>query len=294
MIYQEKNIQRLANNCYIAWLMVLCCLCGAQRMMAVNNLRLSIDGAYVHDFSKSSLTIPHEISIDELNTYLGQGLEEPLSHSNGANMGVGIGYRYAYNHFLLDIGIGAHYRYMNNGLSTLHVEAVPSVSPWGYNYDQYDTYSDRADNIHRLGLELPIMIGAEFGKVFFLVGAKGGYDLWGGLQEKCKFSREAVFEKYGSGWTAMPNHDLPENQPYKCDQMNIANSWDLRACAEVGYYLLGKTRGMMTSKPSPVLALSAFAEYTVLGSSSWQPLYAGVRLTVLFPSKPAPICKCLK
>ena len=176
------------------------------------------------------LRLGYAAMMDKLNgTYMGAGT---LNQSNalqqlkgGPGVGLDITYNLEYGHFLFETGLD--FRYLN------------STSAYGFQAIRNDltypgtTYSYWFDNVREmrnmLEFGIPVMLGAQFNRFYFLVGAKVHYGLPMGYSQKGLYdivvNDPSLLEPYGMGI-----HELngQTNQPMQFKQP------DLSVAAEIG------------------------------------------------------------
>ena len=176
------------------------------------------------------LRLGYAAMMDKLNgTYMGAGT---LNQSNalqqlkgGPGVGLDITYNLEYGHFLFETGLD--FRFLN------------STSAYGFQAIRNDltypgtTYSYWFDNVREmrnmLEFGIPVMLGAQFNRFYFLVGAKVHYGLPMGYSQKGLYdivvNDPSLLEPYGMGI-----HELngQTNQPMQFKQP------DLSVAAEIG------------------------------------------------------------
>lgn len=176
------------------------------------------------------LRLGYAAMMDKLNgTYMGAGT---LNQSNalqqlkgGPGVGLDITYNLEYGHFLFETGLD--FRFLN------------STSAYGFQAIRNDltypgtTYSYWFDNVREmrnmLEFGIPVMLGAQFNRFYFLVGAKVHYGLPMGYSQKGLYdivvNDPSLLEPYGMGI-----HELngQTNQPIQFKQP------DLSVAAEIG------------------------------------------------------------
>lgn len=103
--------------------------------------------------------------------------KSPLENQllGGAGGGLGLTYELEYGHFLFDAGIEADY------LTSLTRYNFQAERPLAQPYSMIYNYRFLGWNEQRSGLAVgvPVMVGAQFGNVYFLVGGKVAYGLMG-------------------------------------------------------------------------------------------------------------------
>lgn len=142
----------------------------------------------------------------------------------GVGAGLGINYNLEYKHFLFETG--------------LDFELLTSTSRYGYDFTRQDAnygaiyhYMVDCQKESRMlyNVGLPVMFGAEFNNIYFLLGARVGYDLGGNYKQKGQYDiiveDPALLEPYGLGI-----NDIPA----PADKKLSFKAPDLKVCAELG------------------------------------------------------------
>lgn len=265
---------------------------------ARNFLRFNADFSYARDLSrvKSNPAYAGEMAPAEALAQVGSGRTEALTGSNGFAPAFGFGYRYMYRAFVLDLGIGAEYRYCIDRPYDITDAKEAGIDSQQFPYIGHHYWTGRAVHSQRIGVTLPVMMGAEIKHVYFLAGVKAGVDIWGNSREKGAYSMQAEYERYMDVLVNIPGHGIVEKDPYTTDAVTMPSlAWNIRACAEIGYRF-GDAEGRKYNrkKVTPRYYIGAFAEYGFMGTSgAYLPLLAGIRLTALLALPEPRQCKCL-
>ena len=255
-------------------------------------VRVSVDAGYVHEMGGST---PELTNLGEAQALIGNGQTELLKASNGVGTGVEFGYRYAYRHLLVDIGLGCDFRHRVNQPGDITNIEQPDTDEEGYDYMGLHTWSGRKCTWQNVGLNIPLMVGGEWNKVYFLVGAKLNVNVWGRTVEKGKYSLMADYDRYMDPFSGMSNHGFVTDEPYACAPMTQSTSFDIRACAELGYCLYGTEQYTRSRSASARYYLGAYAEYGIAPTSTiYNSLSVGAKLTILLPLRAKEACMCLR
>ena len=144
--------------------------------------------------------------------------------TGGGGAGLDLTYNMEYGHLLFVTGLD--FRFLNStsnyGFNVGRIEQTYNAT---YNY-LFDKLTEQR-NLMQLGV--PIMLGAEFDPLYFLVGAKVGVSIWGNYSQKGKYdiviTDPALIDPYGGGI-----HELSgqTEQPIKFRQP------ELSIAAEIG------------------------------------------------------------
>lgn len=279
---------------------ILLCVGGIVSDCAARNyIRFNADFSYARDLSRSGVgpSFIEEMTPEIAMEWIGSGMTESLRGSNGFAPAVGAGYRYMHNLFLLDLGLGVEYRYCINRPYDISDARKEGIDTQQYPYIGYHYWTSRAIHYQHMGVTVPVMMGAEIKKIYFMAGVKAGIDIWGSSKEKGAYSMQAEYERYMDVLVNIPGHGIVEKEPYTMESVNnAAVQWNVRACAEIGYCIGGATERKYNSrKMEPRYYVGAFAEYGFVGAQgAYLPLLAGVRLTALLSLPEPQECKCYR
>ena len=209
--------------------------------------------------------------LSNVNGVLQNGRPFALRSSLGGGGGLGVMYEMrAGRHFLLDAGIGfntswTQFRTHRNDTSFMMPNQSDSISGLSFNY-QYDL-SNRRDAYLSTSLQVPLMIGGQWGNFYFLAGAK--LDLPLATRSIININMDA------HGYDKMTNMLLPDTlckgfvsgYPLKTkkDSIKIFTP-DVNLTAEIGFRLgkVYKERGYDVPDPAVQYRLALFAEVGVL------------------------------
>ena len=172
------------------------------------------------------LRLGYAAMMDKLNgTYMGAGT---LNQSNalqqlkgGPGVGLDITYNLEYGHFLFETGLD--FRFLN------------STSAYGFQAIRNDltypgtTYSYWFDNVREmrnmLEFGIPVMLGAQFNRFYFLVGAKVHYGLPMGYSQKGLYdivvNDPSLLEPYGMGIHEL-NGQTNQKMAFKQPDVSVA------------------------------------------------------------------------
>lgn len=242
-------------------------------------VRLSADAAFAG-----------EVAIKYVENGMGAVTPSPLRGSAGAAGGVGVGYRLAHKGFLFDVGLNLGYTYV----CEYRVDSVmrtDAQAMWQGNVVQGScdtTYTDRKGHVRYPSVQIPIMVGGEWGKWYALAGAKVSVNLY-------SRAHETGYKKLGWEFPQIHYVDsrMTENGEYQWQPITTMLNLDVRACVEVGYRLMSGERSSKGVK-TPSVFVAAFAEYGLYHTSPYAPVVGGVRVTALWNIPKRPHCHCVK
>ena len=125
--------------------------------------------------------------------------------SFGIGGGVGVHYELQQKHFLLTAGLDANPSY-----------SVFSLMPYQTSFRDVDTqqdmmtytyyFHDRKDAYTNVAMQVPVLLGAQFDKVYFLVGAKVSMSLFGQSNGTSLVNSEGAYEQFIGDFHDMNEH----------------------------------------------------------------------------------------
>ncbi len=203
---------------------------------------------------------------------------ENMKTIGGYGLGLGFGYELRRRHLLFDTGL--EFEWLNSTSKTadfrLSRQMTAPYTTMTYNYD-FSRYRE-ARNMGQLAI--PLMLGGQWNKFFFLAGVNIGYGLAGNYKTRSNMAVSADDSEFVDPLTGMPNHSLDESIIAQKGKL----SWNLNTAvaAEFGIDLdewlayKPKTRfrrGNRNRKKSFKECLhyraSVFAEYGVLNVNNY-------------------------
>jgi len=249
-------------------------------------IRVSADGGVATEFTQQ------EWQNKKWREYTPDVFSQSLQGSIGGAGALGVGYRYANNGFLLDMGVGVAYAYLKNGWQ----DSTSAVTLGTYEknpnivFGREEDYTEQCDYVRRLSVQVPIMMGGEWQCWYALGGVKVNIGV------DYRLNEEGIVTPYMTGdmwWakdpvTGVPNTDFsPENrisvgdgrqqlstgESYESGYSNVEPTFDIRLCAEFGYRLNHRNmpRGYHGNETRRDYYIGAFVECGVVSKSGLAP-----------------------
>lgn len=171
------------------------------------------------------LRLGYAAMMDKINgSYLGAGT---LNQSNalqqlkgGPGAGLDITYNLEYGHFLFETGLDLRFL---NSTSAYGFQAQRTENTYGATYNYL--FDDVREMRNMLEFGLPLMLGAQFNRFYFLVGAKVHYGLPMGYSQKGKYdivvNDPALLEPYGMGIHEL-NGQTKQKMVFKQPDVSVA------------------------------------------------------------------------
>lgn len=263
-----------------------------------------------------------------------------LNRPNGWEVGLGFDYRLTAGsdarrgtkaRFLFNTGVGVSLRSSSFNAKATDITMPHSFDSDGYEFTFIYHLDKRTDQYMRLGAVVPLMVGAEFNRFYFSVGAKVNLFLLGQVNTQLAVSSYGDYPQFLDPFTSMPEHQFFDSRDLKRKQ-NVSLKSEVDASIELGC-LLASAHAKRASKSSGIeVRLAVFADYglltfgtgtstdkpaiqtpavfsdvedmftpiqvnhvlstTLAGNGKLTPLTAGVRLIVTVPYKSKPSYPC--
>lgn len=223
-----------------------------------------------------------------LSPSVGFATDFATDKSVGGAAEFGGGYRMDWNHLAADVGVGVQYLNFHNRMPDMHSDP-PAFDEQNVPYVGHALWSQRNNVSNRIHINIPVMLGGQWEKIYFLVGAKVNLHVWGNLAEEGLYTYTGEYERYLEPLKDMPQHGFVTDEPYSKNNQSIDFGYDVRVAAEVAYSIYGEANARY-NKPSYFVGL--FAEYSVLHPSDFYPLVVGAKVTMLWPIKKRKQCMC--
>lgn len=223
---------------------------------------------------------------DNLSRYGNSFSTDPFATSQrsltgGGGAGIGLGYELEYNALRFNTGI--EFNFLNSTSTYAFRQDRPMLQPYQmtYHYDVYNLRETR--NAGYVGI--PILLGAQFGRYFFMAGARVGLGVFGNWKNSGRYDVTATDPTLIDPLGGDPNLGLQEYEVQKGTQgfngkLNLKQP-ELAVLGEFGIdldewlqYKPQQRRGRNQKKSfreSLHYKLSAFAEYGVLNNNASTP-----------------------
>lgn len=192
--------------------------------------------------------------------------------SFGIGGGVGVHYELQKKHFLLTAGLDANPSY-----------SVFSLVPYQTSFECLDTqqdrmtytyyFHDRKDAYTNVALHVPLMLGGQFDKVYFLVGAKVSMSLFGQANGFSLVNSEGSYQQFIGDFKDMYEHAFFTDHQV-ATQMPIAFNMNVLASLELGLRLGDgyKATGFGYKQKQKIqYRVALFADYGVLNAVNTAP-----------------------
>lgn len=192
------------------------------------------------------------------------------SSSPGFETELGAGYRIFHNDFLFATGLGVSYNLfvsnqpiVNTNIDMLDTEGEP--------FKMHVYVANCQDLAHAVNLNVPLLIGGEWGRLYFLVGPKFAYTVYGVTSARADCTTSGIYDRFYDDFFDMPNHQFEtEREITNGGLEKLKWNFNLMAHAEIGWCInrryLDKKYNVQPEKVTWFVSL--YADYGVLNISS--------------------------
>ena len=125
----------------------------------------------------------------------------------GLNANIGADYRLYHNNFLFSIGIEGMYDLNANRLDE-HDEVLLMRDTEGDIFNMHVHVDKSRDLAHMVNLNIPLLVGGEWGRFYFLVGPKVSLNLYGSTSSVAQITTYGEYDRYYDDFYDMPNHQF--------------------------------------------------------------------------------------
>jgi len=152
----------------------------------------------------------------------------------GFSPSVGVGYRYVYKGFIVQVGIEGQYAYQTSRVDDWST-SLPMLDTEGDPFDLLLTMKKYRDVTQAVHLKLPVSVGYEYKKFYFMVGASAGMNVWTSAKASSKVDAKGQYADFIDPFEDMPNHQLQNNQDVKSSSYRVKwNNPSVNIHGEIG------------------------------------------------------------
>lgn len=221
------------------------------------------------------------------------GVNDTAAWRNGGEGVVDFVYEYHFKHFILHTGAGIGYARLSSPHFQAQGETPGLTDDLGYEYTlRYST--SKVENYKYGKVEVPLMIGGGWDKIYFLAGAKVGFNFYGASVINENISMTADYEMYT---TPLPL----DNRIRTTKEHMVPFTLDARLSAEVGFMLTPAptftSYGSLSRRPLCRLGLYVEGGLIPVSKMLKTPTFdvaGGLRLTILFTKVKKSNCMCFE
>ena len=111
------------------------------------------------------------------------------------NTNLGIDYRIFHNNFLFSVGVEGMYELNTNRMEN-HDEAIPMIDTEGDLFQMHLHVDKSRDLSHMVNLNIPLLMGGEWGRFYFMIGPKFSINLYGATSSSANVTTYGEYERY--------------------------------------------------------------------------------------------------
>lgn len=187
---------------------------------------------------------------------------EETNPALGGGGSVGFGYELQRRNFIFNVGVEGNYEKTVNDIknTTTNIDMVDTEGdPFVYNC----LFNNRKDANQLANVNVPVMVGAQFGKFYFLVGGKVGFNLYGKGEAASDMTATGTYPQFIGVFENMPNHSFTSS--YYSSQSGVSFKPNAAASCELGFRLGGHSNetGFDVPKHKTQYRLGVFADYGI-------------------------------
>lgn len=153
--------------------------------------------------------------------------------ASGLNLNMGADYRVFYNDFIFSFGAEFLYELHANRINSLDLY-LPMMDTEGELFDMHVQVDKARDLTHMINLNIPILLGGEWKRFYFMVGPKMSINLYGATSSGAHFTTSGEYERPYDPFFDMPNHQFESGQYMGSGTLPLKWNFQLMAHAELG------------------------------------------------------------
>ena len=184
--------------------------------------------------------------------------------SFGIGGGVGGGYEMHVDRFIWTVGLHIHPMLTSFNLGNIN-NSFSAVDDESDSFVFTYTQNNRKDVYSGLSLQIPLMVGADLGRMYFLAGVKVDLNVTGKSRVKTRLSSSGDYEDLIDPFTGMPEHGFFDDKTFN-QKADYKFRPDVAVSAELGvnFGLVTKETGFDVPKNKQKFRLALFADYGLL------------------------------
>lgn len=190
--------------------------------------------------------------------------ESELQPSMGGAGGLGFAYELQKKHFIFQTGLGVLYGQSAfrtpNAIDSLPGAVDNDGEVFTYVYDM----RNRRDNYTNIAAQIPLLIGGQWNRFYFLLGAKVTLNVIQNANVTGKLTTYGLYRQYDD-FINMSEYQFFQDKPVAYQSKVNFNSLDIDGTAEIGFRLgyLPSATGFDVPKTRVQYRLALFADYGI-------------------------------
>ena len=185
--------------------------------------------------------------------------------ASGVNPTIGVDYRLFYNNFLFSVGAEAMYQLNAYNIGAFN-DTVPMQDTEGNSFRMIAKVDKPRDLTHMVNVNIPILFGGEWGRLYFMVGPKVSLNLFGAASSSAVYETYADYDNAYDDFHDMPNHQLERGQRMSSSTLPLRWKLNVMAHAEIGARInhMFKHKQFRINPDKIRMYLAAYVDYGVL------------------------------
>ena len=188
-----------------------------------------------------------------------------LPPSAGMNGNIGLDYRLFRNNCIFSIGVEGMYQLSVNQMAGQDV-TIPMIDTEGDLFGMHVLVDKSKDLAHMVNLNIPILIGGEWGRFYFMVGPKVSLNMYGVTSSEAQITTFGEYERAYDDFYNMPNHQFVNGQYMGSASLPLKWNFNILAHLEIGGRIghMFKHRQFRINPDLVRMYLAAYADFGVL------------------------------
>ena len=153
--------------------------------------------------------------------------------SAGMNTNIGLDYRIFHNNFLFSCGAEAMYQLSSNKMDDLDV-SILMMDTEGDPFNMHVLMDKSRDLSHMVNVNIPLLIGGEWNRFYFMVGPKFSINLYGATSSRAQYTTYGEYESYYDDFYDMPNHQFESGRTVSSGTLPLKWNFNILAHVEIG------------------------------------------------------------
>ena len=188
-----------------------------------------------------------------------------LPPSAGMNGNIGLDYRLFRNNCIFSVGIEGMYQLSVNQMSGQD-EVIPMHDTEGDLFGMHVLVDKSKDLAHMVNLNIPLLVGGEWGRFYFMVGPKISLNMYGSTSSESQITTFGEYDRAYDDFYDMPNHQFVSGQIMSSELLPVKWNFNVLAHLEVGARIghMFKHRQFRLNPDRVRMYLAAYADFGVL------------------------------
>ncbi|MBQ6776706.1 MAG: hypothetical protein IJP52_00100 [Paludibacteraceae bacterium] len=178
---------------------------------------------------------------------------------------IGVGYRYYHTGFIMQLGVEGQYALWTNKLNTSSL-TMNMRDTEGDVFSMKASVNESKDRMHAINVNIPILFGYEYHRIYFLAGVGAGLNVWAQTSSHSSVTTMGDYERFIDPFVDMPNHGFTRGKSVDSKKYDVQMNLNLMLHAEIGARVdrFYKEKGADVPKHKYRMYVAAFADYGIL------------------------------